>query len=208
MKKFASVLAITASLVLFSAGAANAQDPSYVPGGSQGTVSEGTVAPGETVIFSGSSFLPGESINITVTFEPASQPAAMGGGAGGVGMSIGGPILMATTVLTETTTADANGNFSFPVSLEEEGTYTLTAVGAESGNTVSVQVVVDASLAGTPVAGGSGSGSGDAGVQTGGGLADTGLDSGMLLWGAAGLGALGLGAASVVVARRKAAVEA
>ena len=93
-------------------------------------------------------------------------------------------------ILTDTVTADANGSFSWPVTLHEEGVYTLTAVGRESGHTVTARVVVDAPNATT---------------ATDSNLANTGADSAMFLWGAAGLGALGLGAASVVMARRRSA---
>lgn len=206
MKKTVTTLALAGSLALFGAGAAHAAPftPLYVPGATQGSVDDATVAPGETVVFSGAGFLPGETVEITVDFQPTTPSAAALGG--GFGASIGGAIPMAI-VFTGTTTADADGNFSFPVTLEEEGVYTLTATGVESGNTVTAVVAVDAAFAGAPVAGGGTGTAGNNGAEAAGstgGLANTGVDSAMLLWGAAGIGALGLGAASVVVARRRA----
>jgi LPXTG-motif cell wall-anchored protein len=198
MKKTIAAVAIVGSLTFFGASSAQAYTPDEAPA----TVSDGTVAPGETVVFSSNQglFTPGEVIDITVDFV-AGEPAASGaaGGAGRVGAALGGPILPMAVVLTDTVTADAEGNFSYSVALKEEGTYTLTATGRESGQTVSATVAVDAPEA--TVAGGT-TGS------TGGGLANTGIDSAMLLWGAAGIGALGLGAGSIFVARRRAGAEA
>jgi LPXTG-motif cell wall-anchored protein len=96
------------------------------------------------------------------------------------------------------TTADANGNFAFPVSISEAGTYTLTAAGAVSGNTVTSSVTVAGATVGTGVAT-----SGSASE-----LADTGANSSMLLWSLVGAGALAAGATSVVVVRRRAKAEA
>lgn len=198
MKKILATVAIVGSLTFVGAGAAQAYTPTPAPA----TVSDGTVAPGETVVFSSNQglFTPGEIIDITVDFV-AGEPAASGtvSGAGQVGAALGGAILPMAIVLTDTVTADAEGNFSYAVTLEEEGTYTLTATGRESGQTVSATVAVDAPEA-TAVGGTT--------ATTGTGLANTGIDSAMLLWGAAGIGALGLGAGSIFVARRRAGAEA
>lgn len=211
MKKAIAAVAIAGSLTLVGAGAAQAYAPDAVPG----TVSDGTVAPNEAVVFSSTEeiFTPGEVIDIAVDFVPAA-PAAAGaaGGAGRVGATLGAPILPLAVVLTDTVTADANGNFSYSFVPEEEGTYTLTATGRESGAQATATVVVDAPAAGgvggggTAVGGGTGT-TGSTGSTTG-GLANTGIDSAMLLWGAAGIGALGLGAGSIFVARRRAGAEA
>ncbi|WP_299169906.1 LPXTG cell wall anchor domain-containing protein [uncultured Arthrobacter sp.] len=201
MKKAIAAVAIAGSITFLGAGAAQA----YTPDSAPGTVSDGTVAPGEAVVFSSSQglFNAFEPIDIAVDFV-AGEPAAAGaaGGAGRVGTALGGPILPMAIVLTDTVTADAEGNFSYSVTLEEEGNYTLTATGRESGVTVSSSVAVDAPEA--TVAGGN---TGSTGT-TSGGLANTGIDSAMLLWGAAGIGALGLGAGSIFVARRRAGAEA
>jgi LPXTG-motif cell wall-anchored protein len=98
---------------------------------------------------------------------------------------------------TFATTADANGNIAFPVSISEAGTYTLTATGA-SGHTVTSSVTVAGAAVGTGV-----STSGTAAE-----LADTGANSSMLLWSLVGAGALAAGATSVVVVRRRAKAEA
>lgn len=212
MKKAIAAVAIAGSLTFFGAGAAQA----YTSDPVQGTVSDATVAPGETIVFSSNQgiFTPGEIIDISIDFVSA-EPAASGaaGGAGLVGASIGAPILPLAVVLTDTVQADAEGNFSYSVTLEEEGTYTLTATGRDSGEQATASVVVDAPAGG--VGGGSsdddvvagGTGTGSTGTS-GGGLANTGIDSAMLLWGAAGIGALGLGAGSIFVARRRAGAEA
>lgn len=210
MKKTIAAVAIAGSLTFVGAGAAQAL--TYNPTPAQGTVSDGTVAPNESVIFSSneSLFTPGEIIDITVDFV-ADQPEASGAaaGAGRVGAAIGGAILPMAIVLEDTVTADAEGNFSYSFTPKEEGTYTLTATGRESGQTVTAVVVVDAPAAGGVGAGGTAVGGGTSNSgSTGGGLANTGVDSAMLLWGAAGIGALGLGAGSIFVARRRASAEA
>ncbi|MFJ6280534.1 LPXTG-motif cell wall anchor domain-containing protein [Arthrobacter subterraneus] len=204
MEKIIAAVAIAGALTFVGAGAAQAERYPSAP--VQGTVSDGTVAPGETVVFSSNEglFIPGEIIDITVDFV-AGEPAASGtaGGAGRAGAALGGPILPMAIVLTDTVTADAEGNFSWSFTPQEEGTYTLTATGRESGATVTATVAVDAPEA--PVGGGT---TGSTSGTTGGGLANTGIDSAMLLWGAAGIGALGLGAGSIFVARRRAGAEA
>ncbi|MDF9278724.1 LPXTG cell wall anchor domain-containing protein [Arthrobacter sp. EH-1B-1] len=204
MKKAIAAVAIAGSITFFGAGAAQA----YTPDSAPGTVSDGTIVPGEAVVFSSSQglFNAFEPIDIAVDFV-AGEPAAAGaaGGAGRVGAALGGPILPMAIVLTDTVTADAEGNFSYSVTLKEEGTYTLTATGRESGVTVSSSVAVDAPEA---TVGGGTTGTPGSTSTTGGGLANTGIDSAMLLWGAAGVGALGLGAGSIFVARRRATAGA
>ncbi|WP_104055245.1 MULTISPECIES: peptidase [unclassified Arthrobacter] len=184
MKKTASALVLAGSLAFFGAGAANAVEsyPAPVPGG----VSDATVAPGATVTFSGSGFTPGEAISVTVDYsnDPVVVP----------GTGLNGVIVLAEVVNSFTTNADASGNFSTNITLGEAGTYTLTATGLESGRTVTVVVSVDPAFA-------DGAGTNDGSEDSD--LADTGADSAMLLWGAAGVLALGAGVASVAVARRK-----
>ena len=194
MKKTASALVLAGSLTFFGAGAANAVDnyPAPVPGG----VSDATVAPGATVAFSGSGFAPGEVISVTVDYsnDPVVVP----------GSGINGLIILAEVVNTFTTNADASGNFSTNVALGEAGTYTLTATGLESGRTVTAVVSVDPAFAGDGSGSGNGTNNGEADANAD-GLANTGADSGMLLWGAAGILALGAGVTSVALARRKSA---
>lgn len=203
MKKFVSAVLLTGSLAFFGAGTAQGtHEDGYASEPVQGTVSEGAVAPGESVIFSGEGFYPGETVTITVDQEetgPAAASAGFSAGGGRLGASVGG-ILPLAVVHTGTITADANGEFSYPVTLPEDGVYTLTATGAVSGHSVSVMVVVDSSLAGTPVAR-TPNAADNSGL--GGSLADTGVDPATLLWGVAGLGALALGAGTVMTARRR-----
>ena len=189
MKKTASALVLAGSLAFFGAGAANAVSnyPAPTPGG----VSDATVAPGETVTFGGSGFTPGEAVRVDVDYSntPVVVP----------GTGVNGVIILAELINSFTTTADAQGAFSTPVPLGEAGTYTLTATGLASGKTVTSVVSVDPAFAE-----GSGSGTGNGGSEAdANGLANTGADSAMLLWGAAGIVAVGAGVASVAVARRK-----
>jgi LPXTG-motif cell wall-anchored protein len=189
MKKSLAAIALAGSITLIGAVPAMATYPAPT---TSGTVSDGTVAPGETFTFSGSGFLAGEAISITVTLTRAPQ-ASGGAFAGGASMAVPAKINLPLAPQTFATTADANGNFAFPVSISEAGTYTLTATGLTSGNTVTASVTVDGATVGT-------------GVITSGSaaeLADTGTDASLLLWGAAGIGALGLGAAGVIVSRRR-----
>jgi LPXTG-motif cell wall-anchored protein len=189
MKKSLAAIALAGSITLIGAVPAMATYPAPT---TSGTVSDGTVAPGETFTFSGSGFLAGEAISITVTLTRAPQ-ASGGAFSGGASMAVPAKINLPLAPQTFATTADANGNFAFPVSISEAGTYTLTATGLTSGNTVTASVTVDGATVGT-------------GVITSGSaaeLADTGTDASLLLWGAAGIGALGLGAAGVIVSRRR-----
>jgi LPXTG-motif cell wall-anchored protein len=195
MKKSLAALALAGSIALVGAVPAIANTPYPAPSTS-GAVTDGTPAPGETFTFSGSGFLPGEAITVTVTLTSA--PQALGGSfSGGASMAVPAKINLPLAPQTFSTTADANGNFAFPVSISEVGTYTLTATGLTSGNTVTSSVTVDGAT-GTGVAT-----SGSASE-----LADTGANSSMLLWSLVGAGALAAGATSVVVVRRRAKAEA
>jgi hypothetical protein len=204
MKKFVSALLLTGSLAFFGTGTAQGtHDGGYTSEPVQGSVSEPSTAPGETVIFSGEGFFAGEDVDITADHE-ASEPAAAGAGFSAGGGRLGSAatgLLPLAIVHTGTATADANGDFSYPLTLEEEGVYTLTATGRESSHTVTAMVVVDAALAGTPVNREPVDG-GDA-IALPETLADTGMHPATLLWMAAGLGALTLGAGTVMSARRR-----
>jgi LPXTG-motif cell wall-anchored protein len=196
MKKSLAAIALAGSIAFVGAAPAMANTPYPAPSTS-GTVSDGTVAPGETFTFSGSDFLAGEAITVTVTLTRA--PQAIGGGfSGGASMAVPAKINLPLAQQTFATTADANGNFAFPVSISEAGTYTLTATGLTSGKTVTSSVTVAGAAVGTGV-----STSGTAAE-----LADTGANSSMLLWSLVGAGALAAGATSVVVVRRRAKTEA
>ncbi|MGG6380043.1 LPXTG cell wall anchor domain-containing protein [Paenarthrobacter sp. NEAU-H11] len=195
MKKTLAAIALAGSIALIgSAPAVAATYPALPP---QAAVSDGTVGPGEDFIFSGQGFLAGETLTITVTpgVAPASDGASIAGGAA-VAAKI--PVVQAPQTLS--TVADAQGRFSLPISISEAGTYSLTATGNTSGVVVGpVTVTVVGSLAntgGAPLA------------TTGSGLANTGADSGLILWTLVGAGALAAGATSVVVVRRRAKAEA
>ncbi|WP_018761626.1 LPXTG cell wall anchor domain-containing protein [Arthrobacter sp. 135MFCol5.1] len=199
MKKTLAALALAGSIALIgSAPAMAATYPALPP---QAAVSDGTVGPGETFVFRGQGFLAGEGLTITVT--PGQAPASNGAGLGrSVAVKI--PVFQAPQTLSAT--ADAQGAFSLPISISEAGTYSLTATGNTSGVTVGpVTVTVAASLANT---GGAAAGAnGAAPLANTGGLANTGADSGLILWTLVGAGALAAGATSVVVVRRRAKAE-
>jgi LPXTG-motif cell wall-anchored protein len=195
MKKTLAALALAGSIALVgSAPAMAATYPALPP---QAAVSDGTVGPGESFVFRGQGFLAGEGLTITVT--PGQAPASNGAGLGrSVAVKI--PVFQAPQTLSAT--ADAQGAFSLPISISEAGTYSLTAKGNTSGVTVGpVTVTVAASLANT---GGNAAG---APLANTGGLANTGADSGLILWTLVGAGALAAGATSVVVVRRRAKAE-
>lgn len=192
MKKTVATLALAATVATFGAGAANAYTAPETA-----TVSDPVVAPGEAFVFSGTGMLPGETVNIVASNESAGAFGG-GGGAGRFGASVGASLMAA--VVHASTTADENGNFSITMSLTEPGTYTLTATGATSGEQVTAVVtVVDPALSG---------GQDAAGAHSDLALADTGSDASLLLWGAAGIGALGVGAGTIIVSRRRSNVEA
>lgn len=115
--------------------------------------------------------------------EP-SAAAVPGTGGGPSAASPAGVIVLMEMVASATTTADAAGNFSYPFNLDQEGLHTLKATGLQSGHVVTAQVVVHSETAGAGI---------DEAPGTRGGvdvLANTGPSSGVLIWGAAGLGLL------------------
>lgn len=195
MQKSLAAIALAGSIALAGAVPAMAVSPYPAPP-AQGTVSDGTVAPGESFTFSGSGFAAGEAITVTVTLTGA--PQALGGGVGGgVSMAVPGKISLPMATQTFSTKADANGNFALPLTISEAGTYTLTATGQTSGKTVTSTVKVSGAAVGT----------GLANTGSGTGLANTGADASLLLWTLVGGGALAAGITSVVVVRRRAKAD-
>ncbi|WP_425863773.1 LPXTG cell wall anchor domain-containing protein [Arthrobacter sp. TWP1-1] len=200
MKKTLATLAL-AGILTFSAGTVAAQAaPEYPAGAPSSTVSNTTVVPGQAVTFAGVGFTPGETIDITVTQTSTVAGGAIGSIGGGVSMSK--PLIIkAVAPVSLTATAAADGSFSVPVTLDQKGTYTLTATGRTSQVSVSQVVKVVTSLDA-----GAGAGTGNnvagAGVEAG-GLANTGLDAGVLVWSIVGAGALAAGVSTVVVSRRR-----
>lgn len=182
MKKIIAALALSGSIALI--GAAPALAATYPPLPPAATVDDATVAPGETFIFTAQGFLPGEPVTITITLTTTGTANT-----GGAAVSARIPLFQAP--ITVGATADAQGKISVPLTLNEPGTYSITATGNTSGVTVGpVFVTVAGALANT--------GSNAGGAP----LANTGADASLLLWGAAGVGALGLGAAGVIAVRR------
>ncbi|MDJ0455835.1 LPXTG cell wall anchor domain-containing protein [Arthrobacter sp. NQ7] len=202
MKKTLAALALAGSIALVgSAPAMAATYPALPP---QAAVSDGVVGPGETFVFRGQGFLAGESLTIRVT--PGQAPASNGANIAG-SRAVAARIAVVTEAQNLSAVADAQGAVSLPISISEAGTYSITATGNTSGVTVGpVTVTVAASLANT---GGSVAGTtGGAPLANTGGLANTGADSGLVLWTLVGAGALAAGATSVVVVRRRAKAEA
>lgn len=202
MKKTFAALALAGSIALIgSAPAMAATYPALPP---QAAVSDGVVGPGESFVFRGQGFLAGERLIIRVT--PGQAPASNGANIAG-SRAVAGRIAVVTEAQNLSAVADAQGAVALPIAINEAGTYSITATGETSGVTVGpVTVTVAASLANT---GGSVAGTtGGAPLANTGGLANTGADSGLVLWTLVGAGALAAGATSVVVVRRRAKAEA
>ncbi|WP_449372203.1 LPXTG cell wall anchor domain-containing protein [Arthrobacter psychrolactophilus] len=203
MKKTLATLAL-AGILTFSAGTVAAQAAPEYPAAPGATVSDTTVAPGQAVTFAGAGFTAGEIIDVTVTQTSTVAGGAIGSIGGGISMSK--PLIIkAVAPASFTTTAAADGSFSVPVTLDQKGTYTLTATGRTSGVSASQVVKVDASFA-AGAGTGTGTGNNVAGAGSGvtdGGLASTGLDAGVLVWSIVGAGALAAGVGTVVVSRRR-----
>ncbi len=201
LKKILAGVAL-AGLLTLSAGtvAAQAADGDYVAPPPASSVSTGTVIAGQAVIFSGSGFTPGEIIDITVTMTSPVAGGAIGSLGGGVSASVP-MIIQPAAPITLTATADANGAFSTPITLNQTGTYTLTAKGRTSGVTVTQVVKVVANTGAGVGNDGSGTGNNVAGNEDG--LANTGIDASVAVWSLIGVGALGAGVGSVVISRRR-----
>jgi LPXTG-motif cell wall-anchored protein len=198
MKKTLAALALAGSIALI--GSAPAMATTYPALPPQAAVSDGTVGPGEQFVFRGQGFHAGETLTITVT--PGNPPAASGATFGS--RAVASKIDVALAAQTFGATADAQGAFSFPLTISTSGTYLVSATGT-SGITVGpVTVVVDPSFASN----GAALSNTGASLANTGGLANTGADSGLILWTLVGAGALAAGAASVVVVRRRAKTEA
>jgi LPXTG-motif cell wall-anchored protein len=200
MKKTLAALALAGAIALIGSAPATATTYPAIP--PQAAVSDGTVGPGEQFVFRGRGPFVGEPLTITVT--PGNPPAASGANISGRSVSAKIPVFMAQTFAAQ---ADAQGNFSIPITITTAGTYYLTATGNRTGATVGpVTVVVDPAFASSGALANTG---GAPLANTGGaGLANTGADSGVILWTLVGAGALAAGAASVVVVRRRAKTEA
>lgn len=197
MKKTFASLALAGILTL-SAGAVAAQAAEDYPAAPPAaTVSDSTVVAGQAFTFAGSGFLAGEIIDITVTQTSPVAGGALGSLGGGVSASVP-MIIKPAAPIKMTTTATAEGTFSASIVLDTPGTYTLTATGRTSGVTVT-QVVKVKAAAGVGTAADMNAAAG----SNAGGLANTGLDAGVVAWSVVGAGALAAGVGTVVVSRRR-----
>ncbi|MFD5276386.1 LPXTG cell wall anchor domain-containing protein [Pseudarthrobacter sp. NPDC058362] len=183
MKKTLAAIALAGSITFIGSPAMAGEYPPLPPAA---TVSDATVVVGEEFIFTAQGFLPGETVTISIALTTT-------GAANTGGTALSGKIPVYQAPQTLGATADAEGKIAVPLTIHEPGTYSITATGNTSGVVVGpVYVTVVAALA-----------------STGGGadLANTGADSGLILWGLVGAGALAAGATSVVVVRRRAKAE-
>ncbi|WP_284754889.1 hypothetical protein [Arthrobacter sp. efr-133-R2A-120] len=199
MKKSIAALALAGTIALAGTAPAVAATTYPAPGNEYGTVSDGTIARGESITFSGSGYIAGETINIT--FERTGGKKASDGGR---------PAPSNFTVI-----ADATGAFSTAITFTDGGNYTIGAVGATSGNRRWAAVVVNSGNGGGNNDGGGhhggGNGKGNSGLAavssvtatgTAIGGANTLADSNLVLWSLVGAGALAASAASAAVVRR------
>jgi hypothetical protein len=191
MKKTITTLMV-AGTVMF-AGIAPAVASTYpAPGNEQGTVSDGTIDRGETITFSASGYIPGETVDIT--FEKRGGPQGSAPANFGV-------------------IANGDGAITTSVTFEDAGSYMITAVGSESGVTRSARVAVNNGNHGRGNNGnGKGGGNHDSDFVAVSSVTDAraaagpeklATDPGLIVWGLAGAGVLAAGAASVVIARRR-----
>ena len=194
MKKTLAALALAGSIALIGSTPAMAATYPVLPPAAG--VSDGTVVAGQPFVFTAQGFLPGETVTITITVVTTGAANA-----GGAAVSAKIPVFQAPQTLSAT--ADAQGKISVPLTINEPGTYSITAKGNTSGvivGPVTVKVVAAALASGAGAKTSSGSASAA-------GLANTGVDSGLVLWTIVGAGALAAGATSVIVVRRRAKSE-
>lgn len=208
MKKTLASLALAGVLTL-SVGAVAAQAAPEYPAPSPGaTISDSVIAPGQVVIYTAGGFDPFETVIINIVQTSTIAGGAIGSLGGGVSASM--PLIIQPATPTSITTqADAKGFISVEVPLDMTGTFSISATGQTSGFTSAAQVVkvVVGGETGNGTAGGAGNGTGTgndvAGAGNDGGLANTGLDAGVITWSIVGAGALAAGVGTVVVSRRR-----
>jgi hypothetical protein len=162
MRKVVSALAIAAGLTLL-AGPAFAQTQTqgtYPPTGQQLTVSESTVAPGESFTVAGEGAEPGA----TVTFTLRRSSSALGAtrtlaARPGLGQLVAAVRPQAqSSVPLGSTTADADGEFSATLTIPsgtDPGVYTVTATsGGAVLAVVTIRVVAAGGVGDLPFTGG------------------------------------------------------
>jgi hypothetical protein len=109
----------------------------------QVTVSDGTVSPGEPIVFSATGgFIAGETIRITIRYLSSAARPLAGRDASGHSTRLVLVGLPERAAAALTTTADSNGGFSVNVTLTAAGTARLTATGLTSDRSVSRIVTV------------------------------------------------------------------
>jgi hypothetical protein len=186
------LIATATALLIAPASAAHAEPYPAEPPAS--TVSDGEVADGDSVVFSGKGFLPFEKISIEISYNGSDSTAALKDSSGGFVLAA----LPAQQQRAITVTATAEGTFSIRLKLTELGDVVLVATGLTSGVTVQENVtVVDSS-------GGGGGDDGDDNSAGGGTLPTTGSDGSVLtytLYG--GFGAILIGAGAIWLARSR-----
>lgn len=204
MKKSIAALALAGTMALAGTAPAVASTTYPAPGNEYGTVSDGTIARGESITFSGSGYIAGETINIT--FQRTGGKKASDGGR---------PVPSNFSVI-----ADGTGAFSTTITFTDGGNYMIGAVGATSGNKRWAAVVVNSGNGGGNNDGGGNHGGGNGKANKGNsglaavssvtaagtasGDASTDAESNLVLWSLVGAGALAASAASTAVIRRRA----
>lgn len=194
MKKTLAALTLAGSIALIGAVPATATNAPYPAPPANSAVSDGTVGPGERFVFRGNGFRAGEGLVIIVT---PGRPSAAGAGVAGRGMTVTGKITLPLAPQSFSAKADANGAFSYPLTISETGVYTITATGQESGVTSSTSITVQGAAVGANLPT----------TANGAALANTGADSNLMIWSLVGAGALAAGVTSVVVVRRRAKAD-
>lgn len=197
MKKSIAALALAGTIAL--TGAVPAMAANYPAPPANAAVSDGVVGPGESFTFSARGFFAGEPLIIRVT--PGAAPAATGASIANGSRTVPVKINVVLAAQEFNATADAAGAVALPLTISEPGVYTITATGVNSGFTSAPVTITVAGATGTGA-------NSNANANANGGLAETGADSGLILWSLVGGGALVAGAASVVVVRRRANAEA
>lgn len=132
LRKFLLALALALVGLFAVAGVASAAPYPGPPNPPGVTVNQTIIVNGGVVIFAGGGFTPGETINITIIYNAAPS-----------GLRANAALrLAAKAAESQTTTADASGNFTSGVRLTQAGTATITATGLTSGKTFSTTVTV------------------------------------------------------------------
>ncbi|MDQ0922267.1 LPXTG-motif cell wall-anchored protein [Pseudarthrobacter sp. W1I19] len=192
MKKIFAALILASSVALV--GTTPVAASTYVPDTpvEVEVIPNDNVLSGDAFIFRGSGFNPGEGLTITVTLE--NQAASVSAGS----LTVPTQITMPLPPLQIKPEENVNGSFRVEMRIMELGRHTITATGNVSAKQDSDPVRV------VPAIGAASSKTDAVVAGTGSRLANTGIDSGLLLWTLVGAGALATGATSVAIARRRA----